>query len=135
MPSDRIAYSTIARRVILTYLRHDRRYLGASQIHREVRGVLSRIALSTVYRTLEYLSEQGSLSRRNVNGVTEYLFCGDLHHDHAVCRICGRVDDVDCIAMNGVRAELRARLSFALDDHEFTFYGRCAACQASESTP
>ena len=98
--------------------------------------MLPRIALSTVYRTLEYLSEQGSLSRRNVaHGVTEFLYCGDLHHDHAVCRTCGKVEDVDCIAMNGVRGELRARLSFALDDHEFTFYGRCAECQASESTP
>ncbi|GAC1300333.1 MAG: hypothetical protein NVSMB19_06730 [Vulcanimicrobiaceae bacterium] len=101
-----------------------------------MRDEFPKLAVSTVYRTLELLTEIGTVSRRTVDkGGSEYLYCGDVHHHHAVCRDCGRVDDVECRAMDGVRSELLRSCSFVLDDHEITFYGRCSACSASVSAP
>jgi len=120
--------------VIVRFLRQERRYLDAATILAHLReDEDSKLALSTVYRTLELLSEFGTVDRRGAEGGrTEYLYCGDDHHHHAVCRSCGRVDDVACLSMEGVRRELLDSRAFVLDDHDMTFYGRCATCVESE---
>ncbi len=107
-------YATDARKAIVAFLRHERRYLDAATILTHLRRDAPKVALSTVYRTLELLTELGTVTRRNVeNARTEYLYCGEVHHHHAVCRSCGRVDDVACVAMDGVRRELLESRSFS----------------------
>jgi len=128
-----LVYATEARKAIVAFLRREQRYVDARAILAHLRVDAPKVALSTVYRTLDLLSELGTVDRRSVEtGRTEYLYCGDTHHHHAVCRSCGRVDDVACLAMDGVRRELLDSLSFVLDDHDITFYGRCAACKPED---
>ena len=89
-----------------------------------------KIALSTIYRTLDLLLEKGAVSSRPEGaGETSYVFCTEEHHHHAICTTCGHVDEVDCGAMDQFRAALLAQQAFALDDHSVEFYGRCARCQ------
>ena len=126
----RTLYTTSTRRAIVELLRSEKRYLSAAAIFRQLREANGRVALSTVYRTLELLAQLGTVSSRtDENGESTYVFCGESHHHHAICRTCGHVDDVDCKAMDVFRAALLAQQAFDLDDHAIEFYGRCARCR------
>ena len=126
----RLPYATGTRRDVLDLLKGERRYLSANVIFRLLKADRPKLALSTVYRTLERLAERGTISSRSESsGETAYVYCSSEHHHHAICTVCGHVDDVDCGAMEQFKATLLAQQSFALDDHSVEFYGRCARCR------
>ena len=130
MRNVRTLYATSTRRAIVDLLKRERRYLTASVIFRLLKGDNPKLALSTVYRTLEFLTELGSVSSRTEPaGESSYVFCTDEHHHHAICKICGHVDEVDCEAMDQFKTALFNQQSFILDDHSIEFYGRCARCR------
>ena len=58
----RTAYSTSTRRAILDLLRAEKRYLSANVIYRLLKATSPKLALSTVYRTLEHLMELGAVT-------------------------------------------------------------------------
>ena len=53
----------------------------------------------------------------------------ERHHHHAICCGCGRVEDVDCAAMEQFTDALRTLNGFQLDGHAMEFFGRCRACR------
>jgi Fur family ferric uptake transcriptional regulator len=123
-------YATSTRRAVVDLLRSEKRYLTAASIFRLLKARQPKLALSTVYRTLELLAGLGTVSSRiEGSGEASYVFCTDEHHHHAICTICGHVDDVDCDAIEVFKGALIANQSFLLDDHSLEFYGRCARCR------
>ena len=50
-------------------------------------------------------------------------------HSHLVCRRCGAVADVTCAAGPAPCLESAARLGYAIDRAEVTFWGLCANCR------
>jgi Fur family transcriptional regulator, ferric uptake regulator len=123
-------YQTAARRHTLELLKNERRYLTAAAIHRLLKPKTPKLALSTIYRTLEALQETGAVtSRSDSSGEASYIFCGEAHHHHAICRNCGHVDEVDCDAMDAFATALLKKQSFELADHSLEFYGLCARCR------
>ena len=55
----RTVYATATRRAILDLLKHEQRYLTAAAIYGKLRPSIPKLALSTVYRTLDLLTELG----------------------------------------------------------------------------
>ena len=123
-------YSTRGRALIVELLRRERRYLTAATIARLLETGGKRVALSTVYRTLDLLVSLGIASRRTeTDGEQSYVACkGDPHH-HAVCRQCGLVEEVDCAAIERFAEVLREHHAFELEGHSVEFYGRCVRCR------
>lgn len=124
-------YSTLPRRAILGLLQSEHRYLTAAEIHKLLQRRRQRLALTTVYRTLQLLVKLGAVTNRSEGGgEAAYLFCAnDEHHHHAICTKCGHVEEVNCRVMDDFKQLLLARQSFALEDHSMELYGRCAACR------
>jgi Fur family ferric uptake transcriptional regulator len=58
---------------------------------------------------------------------------GDNHH-HLICRICGRVVDVDCAT--GATPCLTASddMGYEIDEAEVAYWGRCPDCVAQGRT-
>ena len=68
--------------------RHD--FRTAQQIHDDLRHHGERIGLTTVYRTLQLMTDAGDLDAIRTNeGETAYRRCSTGHHHHLVCRTCG----------------------------------------------
>jgi Fur family ferric uptake transcriptional regulator len=124
-------YVTRARGQIAAILNRERRFLSAAEIHQLLEASGEKVALSTVYRNLEHLQAKGELTARaEPDGDTRYMPCEpEHHHHHAICRICGRVEDVGCNAIDQFRQSLRVDSGFELDGHAMEFFGKCRACQ------
>ncbi|HEY9085206.1 MAG TPA: transcriptional repressor [Candidatus Tyrphobacter sp.] len=129
--SVRAEYVTRPREEIANVLRRERRFLTAAEIHQKLSRAKARVALSTVYRTLERLRDKGGVTERvAADGDASYMLCEpQVHHHHAICRKCGKVEDVDCTAIDRFTQSLRKMHGFTLDEHAMEFLGRCKECR------
>jgi Fur family transcriptional regulator, ferric uptake regulator len=127
----RAEYMTRPREWIASILAREPRFLSAAEIHRRLNRAGARVALSTVYRTLDRLQAKGDVTARaDAEGEATYMLCEpERHHHHAICGRCGRVEDVDCAAMEQFAESLRALHGFELAGHAMEFFGRCRACR------
>lgn len=131
----RAEYRTGAREGVTGVLRGERRFLTAAEIAQALHDRGDKISLSTVYRTLDHLQAKGAITVRTgaEGGEAGYMYCADepaRHHHHAICRVCGRVEDVDCTAVDNFAETLRTTSGFQLDGHAMEFFGRCRQCNA-----
>ena len=114
-------------------MRTQRRFLTAAEIHLALGGAGAKVALSTVYRTLDHLKSKGDATvRTDADGETQYMLCEsepEHHHHHAICQTCGRVEDVDCTAIEQFTKTLRATNGFELNGHAMEFFGKCRSCK------
>jgi Fur family transcriptional regulator, ferric uptake regulator len=127
----RADYVTRPREWIASILAREPRFLSASEIHQRLECSGARVSLSTVYRTLEHLQAKGEITARpDAQGEAKYMLCEPArHHHHAICGKCGRVEDVDCAAIEQFAESLRAIHGFELNGHAMEFFGRCRACR------
>jgi Fur family transcriptional regulator, ferric uptake regulator len=127
----RAEYVTRPRESIASILRREPRFLSAADIYRRLKRTGARVSLSTVYRTLDRLRARGEVTERaDAEGEATFMLCEPAHHHHhAICTECGRVEDVDCAAMEQFAKSLRALHGFELDGHAMEFFGRCRACR------
>lgn len=118
---------TSQRLVILRELRRLGRHVSADEVHRAVEDDLPGIATPTVYATLELLVELG-FARRIDAGLAALYDAGMLPHQHAVCRRCGRVQDV--AGTLNASALLRAadEVGFKAHGAELIISGLCSDC-------
>ncbi|HEY5979197.1 MAG TPA: transcriptional repressor [Microlunatus sp.] len=101
----------------------------AQQIHDELRKRGDSIGLTTVYRTLQSLSEAGELDAlRNAEGETAYRRCSDGHHHHLVCRSCGRTVEVSGPAVERWANAVAAEHGFREVSHDLEIFGTCGSC-------
>jgi Fur family transcriptional regulator, stress-responsive regulator len=58
------------------------------------------------------------------------LRVGDNHH-HAVCRECGRVEDIDCVVGTAPCLDPVENKGITIDEAEITWWGICDRCKAT----
>jgi len=123
---------TSQRIVILRELRRRRRHATAEEIHRGVHDELPGTSIPTVYATLELFVELGLV--RRIDTGTAALYDARLEpHQHAVCRRCGRVQDVDG-RLNAASLLRAADASgFHPEAAELIISGLCEECAAREA--
>jgi Fe2+ or Zn2+ uptake regulation protein len=118
---------TSQRLVILRALRRRRQHATAEEIHRQVQSELPGISIPTIYATLDLFVELG-LARRIETGVAALYDAGLEPHQHAVCRRCGRVQDVGGpLNANALLGAARAS-GFEPQGAELIITGLCAEC-------
>ena len=127
----RAEYVTGARRQIAGILRREKRFLTAAEIHQQLEAAKAKVSLSTVYRTLDHLQAKNEVTeRKDRHGEAAFMLCEpDHHHHHAICTVCGRVEDVDCDAVDRFVEALRAQNGFEIREHAMEFFGTCKSCR------
>jgi Fur family transcriptional regulator, ferric uptake regulator len=122
---------TRPREWIASILAREQRFLSAAEIHGALKRSGARVSLSTVYRTLDRFAGKGEVTvRAEAEGEVTYMLCEPArHHHHAICGKCGRVEDVDCAAMEQFADSLRKLYGFELNGHALEFFGRCRSCR------
>jgi Fur family peroxide stress response transcriptional regulator len=82
------------------------------------------ISLRTVYQTLTDLTEMGELQTIEVGAGAMRFDPNVSDHHHAVCEVCGAVQDVYV----SEAPEFRGLNGFAVADAHIVYRGRCADC-------
>ncbi len=101
----------------------------AQEIHDELRRLGERVGLTTVYRTLQAMTEAGELDAlRTADGETAYRRCSTGHHHHLVCRSCGRTVEVSGPAVETWANAVAEQHGFRDVSHDLEIFGTCENC-------
>jgi Fur family ferric uptake transcriptional regulator len=107
-------------------------FRSAQDIHAVLRAQGDQVGLSTVYRHLQTLTEQGVADAiYTPGGETTYRFCAETaagHHHHVVCRVCGRAEEVQGPAIERWATEVAARHGYTDVEHTIEVFGVCPTC-------
>lgn len=126
---------TKQRAAVIEVLRAARSHPDAAWIHTQVRQNLPSVSLGTVYRTLDTLVRDGvvvTLERAGQATRYDYKRAGE-DHQHAVCRDCGAVFDVDAGELPQLPAAALPA-GFLLTDVRLEFIGVCPGCQTEKNS-
>lgn len=129
-PGSRVTTQGMA---VLTQLRQSGGFISAQDVWAAMRSSGNKIGLSTVYRRLQTMADDGLLDVVRVSdGEATYRYCGPSrggrHHHHVVCRTCGRAEEVDSKAVERWAASVATELGFVDVDHTVELFGICATC-------
>jgi Fur family ferric uptake transcriptional regulator len=101
----------------------------AQEIHDELRHRGDRVGLTTVYRTLQTMTDTGELDAiRTADGETAYRRCSTGHHHHLVCRRCGRTVEVSGPAVEKWANAVAEENGFREVSHDLEIFGTCDRC-------
>ncbi len=110
-------------------------FCSAQEIHAELRRKGEHVGLTTVYRHLQALSEQGRIDAiRDDSGETLYRQCEtSVHHHHLTCRNCGRSVEVEGRAVEQWAERVAAEAGFTEVGHTVELFGLCPQCASQEA--
>ena len=105
---------------------------SAQDVHARMRASGDTIGLSTVYRAVQALTDDGELDAIHTDtGETLYRRCAsEHHHHHLVCRVCGRTVEVDGPDVERWAEGTAAAHGFTDVRHTLEIVGTCADCHA-----
>jgi Fur family ferric uptake transcriptional regulator len=111
-------------------------HITADAVAESVRSEIGAISLQSVYDALNVLVTEGLIRRIQPAGSPARFEdrVGDNHH-HLICRVCGRVVDVDCAVGKAPCLTAHDDNGYQIDEAEVAYWGRCPDCQnTSKST-
>jgi Fe2+ or Zn2+ uptake regulation protein len=124
---------TPQRMAILHVLHHSGEHLSPVEVYQRASKDLPGLTEATVYRTLEFLAENGLAHlARTHSGHLVYEITKQEHH-HLVCRKCGAEIQIDHTLLEKVFDRLEASSGYRFIDSHVTFFGLCPECQIHHS--
>ena len=89
------------------------------------------MALSTVYRNLDALTEMGLvIDFADASGVPTYEWvASDAPHHHLLCDGCSHTKEVALDSISAISDEVQRDHGFAIDLRHMAIRGHCACCQ------
>ncbi len=101
----------------------------ADGIAETVRAEIGAISLQSVYDALGVLAAEGLIRRIQPAGSPARFEArvGDNHH-HVICRVCGRLDDVNCAVGSAPCLTPADDKGYEIDEAEVVYWGRCRTC-------
>jgi Fe2+ or Zn2+ uptake regulation protein len=107
-------------------------HITADTVAALVRTEIGAISLQSVYDALALLVDEGLLRRIQPAGSPARFEdrVGDNHH-HLICRMCGRVVDVDCAVGSAPCLSAVDDRGYEIDEAEVAYWGRCPDCVRS----
>jgi Fur family ferric uptake transcriptional regulator len=107
-------------------------HVTADRVADVVRTEIGAISLQSVYDALGILVAEGLIRRIQPAGSAARFEdrVGDNHH-HLICRVCGRVVDVDCAAGDAPCLAASDDKGYQIDEAEIAYWGRCPDCQGA----
>jgi Fur family transcriptional regulator, ferric uptake regulator len=105
-------------------------FRSAQDIHAQLRAAGEPVGLTTVYRHLALLTDDGQLdSLQTADGELVYRRClSDQHHHHVVCRQCGRGTEVELRDLEQWAESTAHELGYTDVTHTIEIFGLCASC-------
>lgn len=123
---------TALRRALVALFATSLKPLTIADVQALLRKKGHRPNVTSIYREIAFLVEEKFIRSVKIAADKAYYeFWGD-HHHHIVCRVCGKIEDVDFPQLEKifplVEKKLKASKTFRSIDHSLEFFGVCAGC-------
>lgn len=123
---------TKQRQAVLQVIQESDKHPTANEVFEDARRILPGISFATVYNSLRYLKNEGLIGEVHFGSDAARYDRNLSRHDHAVCRICGELVDLDLKIPAGLIREAARRSQFMAESIELTLHGLCPACSKSD---
>jgi Fur family transcriptional regulator, ferric uptake regulator len=116
---------------VLSVVDSSENFRSAQDIHAQLRASGETVGLTTVYRHLALLTDDGQLdSLQTADGELVYRRChSSEHHHHVVCRQCGRGTEVELPDLEQWAESTAHALGYTQVTHTVEIFGLCASCR------
>ena len=119
---------TAQRLAVYRAVASDTGHAGAEAVYRRIRPRMPSMSLATVYRALEFLVAEGLIRRL---GATAEIGRYDARvdpHQHAVCRVCRQIIDLDAGTLPDVPVPAAPVPGFRVESIDLRIVGICGNC-------
>ena len=124
--------NTRQRRVILEAVRELGCHPTAEQVFDRVRKELPGTSMSTVYRNLGILADQGLIRALQGTGRETHYDHNNRKHCHITCSECGRICDVDANLLDKYMPSPEDLSGFRLQEVCINLVGICPECSVKK---
>ncbi|MGI6175984.1 MAG: Fur family transcriptional regulator [Christensenellales bacterium] len=136
-------YHTKQRDAIVSYLSSlEGAHVTAGRIAAYFKEQGIRVGLTTIYRQLDKLVQEGVVAKYTVDGVNSACYQytdedsdADKDHYHLKCEMCGDLIHLQCDHVATLSRHFFEKHLFALDSQKTLFYGTCNQCYAQRHEP
>lgn len=110
-------------------------HLRADEVYSLLQKKGERVGLTTVYRQLARLCDEGFIRKTVSEGQSGCFSLQDAEcplHYHLVCTECGALSHLSCDHMEDLMRHIKAHHGFTVSPAKTTLYGLCALCARKE---
>lgn len=133
-------YKTKQRQAILDFLIENKdSHVTVSQISDYLERKGTHVGVTTIYRHLDKLLEQGLVRKYTVDGTTSACFQyadaeeGCKEHFHLKCEKCGKLIHLNCDHVSEMCRHILGDHGFCIDLFRTVFYGICEDCAKAQT--
>lgn len=126
-----IKRNTVQKMKIMSYMQNTKSHPTAEMVYAAVSKDLPAISLSTVYRNLNTMAEEGDLLKIEIGNEAHYDADLSLHH-HAYCAACHRLYDVFDDDLSDFILQNVSVPNFMIDRAMLLVTGICSECGENE---
>lgn len=122
---------TKLRSFLLQFLTFSKKPFSAIELHVIAQKEIGQIHKTTVYRELQFLTEQKIIAEIYFSdGLTRYELANLPHHHHLVCTNCQKIEDVLVDKeFETIEKKISRQKLFKIQSHSVEFFGLCQLCQ------
>ncbi|CAM4357092.1 Fur family peroxide stress response transcriptional regulator [Paenibacillus endophyticus] len=123
---------TIQRREILEVVQHAPDHPTAADVIDRLKGKGFNFAYGTVYNSLRYLTDAGLIRELKLGEAVSRYDARTDEHQHIVCTVCGRVDEVLTELPSDWLKKVAAETSYKVDHVQIVLEGVCESCSTKQ---
>jgi Fur family ferric uptake transcriptional regulator len=121
---------TPQRMLVIEALHNADRHISAEELYEQLHSRYPYANISTVYRTLELLKELNLVTETDFGeGYVRYHVAEKGHHHHLLCQTCGKIMDVEEVALYPLKDTLLRKYGFDADLRHLAIAGQCSRCR------
>jgi Fur family transcriptional regulator, peroxide stress response regulator len=122
---------TPQRLAVYRVLATDTSHPTAESVHDRLRGEMSSLSLATVYRILDTLEHEGLVRRVSTTDSAGRFDAKLTPHQHAVCRVCGAMADLEDKRFASVALPGTLPGGFEPEELDIRVLGTCRSCRGA----
>ncbi|KRE48525.1 Fur family transcriptional regulator [Paenibacillus sp. Soil522] len=123
---------TIQRKTIFEVVQHADDHPTAADVIDRLRGKGFNFAYGTVYNSLRYLTDVGLIRELKLGEAVSRYDARTDEHQHIVCTVCGRVDEVLTELPGGWLQKAALETKYKIEHVQVVLEGVCEPCMTKQ---
>lgn len=122
--------NTKQRKAILDIFGTASKPLSAAEVFEKVQQIFPAIALTTIYRNLDLLTENKLLTKHRISDHEfSYEISSQKHRHYIICLSCRQAVSIDKCPFDGFADKVEETTGYEIVSHDIQLYGYCKGCK------